>query len=77
MGRHVNIAPIAPRLVDEETAAAYLGRGRTRFREQVKERLLPGPSDRNGNVDLWDLRALDRYVDHRSGFRASLGEWDG
>ncbi len=76
MGRHVNIAPIAPRLVDEETAAAYLGRGRTRFREQVKARQLPGPSDRNGNVDLWDLRALDRYVDQRSGLRSSLGEWD-
>ncbi|MEV4934576.1 hypothetical protein [Sphingobium sp. LSP13-1-1.1] len=76
MGKHVNIAPIAPRLVDEETAAAYLGRGRTRFREQVKAHQLPGPADRNGNVDLWDLRALDRYVDQRSGIRSSLGEWD-
>lgn len=77
MGKHVSIAPIAPRLIDEETAAAYLGRGKTRFREQVKARVLPAPSDRNGNVDLWDVRALDRYVDQRSGIGSSLGEWDG
>lgn len=76
MGKHVNIAPIMPRLVDEETAAAYLGRGRTRFREQVKSHQLPAPADRNGNVDLWDLRSLDRYVDQRSGIRSQLGEWD-
>jgi hypothetical protein len=76
MGKHAFIAPIVPRLVDEETAAAYLGRGRTRFRTQVKAGELPGPADRNGNVGLWDIRALDRYVDKRSGATSTLGDWD-
>lgn len=76
MGKHVAIASIIPRLVDEETAAIYVGRGRTKFREQVKTGALPGPSDRNGNVDLWDLRILDRYVDQRSGLSSSSNEWD-
>lgn len=76
MGRHVAIAPIMPRLIDATTAAAYVGRGITKFLEQVKRGELPGPSDRNGNVDLWDVRALDRYIDRRSGFGSPLQEWD-
>lgn len=76
MGRHVALVPLPPRLVDEATAAAYLGRGRTRFREQVAAGELPGPSDRNGNVPLWDVRVLDHYVDRRSGFGASVKSWD-
>lgn len=76
MGKHVTIAAIAPRLVDEETAAHYLGRGRTKFREQVKAGQLPAASDRNGNVELWDLRRLDQYVDRKSGFGSSLTGWD-
>lgn len=76
MGRHAHIAAIAPRLVDEDTAAAYLGRGRTRFREQVEKGLLPQPSDVNGNVKLWDLRILDQYVDQRSGLAPQTSGWD-
>lgn len=76
MGKHTVIAPIVPRLVDAETAAAYCGRGRTRFLEQVKAGSLPASSDKNGNVDLWDLRILDRYIDRRSGLGAQLREWD-
>lgn len=77
MGRHAAVLPIAPRLIDEATAAAYLGRGRTKFREQVGQGTLPAPSDRNGNVDLWDVRILDQYVDARSGLASSLKGWDG
>lgn len=76
MGRHVAIGALIPRLVDEETAATYLGRGRTKFRDQVKSGELPAPSDKNGNVDLWDLRVLDRYVDQRSGIGTQLKGWD-
>ncbi|MGE4430892.1 MAG: hypothetical protein AB7E05_09170 [Sphingobium sp.] len=76
MKKRVDIAAIIPRLVDGATAAAYVGRGQTKFREQVRSGDLPGPSDRNGNVDLWDLRILDRYVDQRSGLRSSHDEWD-
>lgn len=77
MGKHTGIAPLTPRLVDEETAAAYLGRGRTRFREQVLRGQLPGPSDRNGNVRLWDIRILDRHVDQLSGIGPEpISDWD-
>ncbi len=76
MAKHAAIAPIVPRLVDAETAAAYLGRGRTRFADQVKRGELPAASDRNGNVYLWDLRILDQYVDRRSGLGPSLRGWD-
>lgn len=76
MGRHAAIAPITPRLVDLATAAAYLGRGETKFREQVRRGELPAPSDKNGNVELWDIRILDQYVDQRSGLGADLKGWD-
>lgn len=76
MGKHTNIAPIVPRLVDAETAAAYIGRGRTKFEDQVKKGELPAPSDQVGNVKLWDLRVLDRYVDRRSGFGSPALGWD-
>lgn len=76
MGKFTAIANIIPRLIDEETAAHYLGRSRSRFREQVKVGALPAASDRNGNVNLWDIRILDRYVDQRSGIDDTLSGWD-
>lgn len=76
MGKFTSIANIIPRLIDEETAAHYLGRSRTRFHEQVAKGELPAPSDQNGNVKLWDLRVLDRYVDQRSGIDDTLSGWD-
>lgn len=76
MGKYTSIASIIPRLVDEETAAHYLGRSRTRFREQVAAKVLPAASDKNGNINLWDLRILDRYVDQRSGIDDTLSGWD-
>lgn len=76
MGKHSTIAAITPRLVDEETAAAYLGRGRTKFREAVEKGLLPSHSDVNGNVKLWDIRLLDVYIDGRSGFGDTSSGWD-
>lgn len=76
MGKFTAIANIVPRLIDEETAAHYLGRSRSRFHEQVKAGVLPAPSDKNGNVNLWDIRILDRYVDRRSGIDDTLSGWD-
>lgn len=76
MGKHSTIAAITPRLVDEETAAAYVGRGRTKFREQVEQGLLPAHSDTNGNVKLWDIHVLDRHVDQKSGLGDTLSPWD-
>lgn len=76
MVRHGPIAPIVPRLVDAAIAAAYLGRSKTRFLQQVAKAELPAASDQNGNVKLWDLRVLDRYVDRRSGFGSPVQGWD-
>ena len=70
------LAPLTPRLIDEVTAAAYLSRGRTTFREQVRRGALPGPSDRNGNVPLWDVRVLDSFVDTKSGLVPPSNTWD-
>lgn len=70
-----HIAPLPPRLVDEVTAAAYIGRGRTAFREQRARGLIPAPSDFNGNVPLWDVRVLDRFVDVKSGIAPVSNSW--
>lgn len=75
MARAANLAPLPPRLVDEALAAAYLGRSRTAFREQRKRGLVPAPSDKNGNIPLWDVRVLDRFVDAKSGLGAPSNSW--
>lgn len=75
MAARANIAPLPPRLVDETTAAAYIGRSRTAFREQRRKGLLPAPSDQNGNIPLWDVRILDRFVDAKSGLGATSNTW--
>jgi hypothetical protein len=68
-------ARLTPRLIDESSAAAYLGRSRTRFREQVEAGALPQPITRNGNRRLWDRRLLDRYVDALSGLVETADSW--
>jgi len=65
-----------PRLLDEETAAAYLGISKSHFRKLwEKDRVLPQPH-RLGNRLLWDRRLLDRYVDALSGIAPSSNSWD-
>lgn len=66
----------APRLVSETTAAAYLGRGRTRFREEWRAGKAPAPSDKKGRVPLWDIKVLDRFVDAKSGLGIERNTWD-
>ena len=76
MGKHATIAAITPRLVDADVAAAYTGRGRTKFLEAVEKGLLPAHSDQNGNVKLWDIHVLDRHLDRLSGLGETLSGWD-
>lgn len=76
MGKHATIAAIAPRLVDADIAAAYTGRGRTKFLEAVEKGLLPAHSDTNGNVKLWDLRVIDLHLDRLSGLGDTSTGWD-
>jgi hypothetical protein len=68
-------AALTPRLIDESSAAAYLGRSRTRFRDQVEAGALPQPVTRNGNRRLWDRHLLDRYVDALSGLADTTDSW--
>ena len=64
-----------PRLLDEPTAAAYLGIGKTGFRMRWKDRKeLPQPH-RIGERLLWDRKLLDRYVDALSGIEAEPEGW--
>jgi hypothetical protein len=65
-----------PRLVNEVTAARYLGRGRTRFREQVRRGELPGPTMKNGRIPLWDVKALDSFIDRLSKIEQPSGPWE-
>jgi len=66
-----------PRLVSETYAAAYLGRGRSRFREEWRAGKAPAPSDRKGRVPLWDMRVLDSFVDAKSGIKEPVrNTWD-
>ena len=46
----------------QEAAAAYLGLGVKRFRDDVTAGLLPQP-DRHGKRLVWDRVALDRHMD--------------
>ena len=69
------LAPLVPRLVNEETAAAYLGIGKTKFRRKWQKGDAPAPH-RDGGRLLWDVRLLDRHVDRLSGLSPSPGGWD-
>lgn len=67
---------LIPRLLNEDQAAAYLGRSRNAFRAQLARGELPQPSDRNGNRNLWDRQLLDRHVDLLSGIGDAENPWD-
>jgi predicted DNA-binding transcriptional regulator AlpA len=51
-----------PRGMDAERAAAYIGFGRTKFLEMVRNGRMPQPIDIDGNP-RWDRRDLDAAWD--------------
>lgn len=57
-------AGMTPRLLDEGAAAAYCGMSPGHFREHVAKHVRPLGF---GRRQLYDIRALDRYLDQRSG----------
>lgn len=67
--------PNWPRLLSEDEAAAYLGVGKTRFREKWQARVWPQPI-REGRRVLWDRKALDSFVDVLAGTGAPSNTWD-
>jgi len=75
MTQRAAILPLPePRLLDEQTAAAYLGIGKTKFRARWQRRELPQPHKDGGRL-LWDRRLLDRYVDRLSGIDDEPKGW--
>ena len=62
--------PIAPRGIDEPTAAEYAGVRPADFRTLVAAGTFPGPYLTFGRQRIYDLRALDAAID-RISFKSS------
>lgn len=70
-------AGMTPRLLCREAAAAYLGISANHFEDHVAAAV---PPVEIGKRKLWDVRALDRWLDRQSGFGDAtrpIGEWLG
>jgi hypothetical protein len=71
-------ARLTPRLLSRAEAAEYCGLSPNAF-DQYVARVVP--SLEFGRRNLWDIRALDRWLDRRSGLAHATGndcpnEWD-
>lgn len=72
--RAAHVALPVPRLLDEPTAAAYLGISKTNFRARWENKELPQPHKLGARL-LWDRHLLDRYVDALSGLGSASDSW--
>jgi hypothetical protein len=71
-------AGLTPRLLSRTEAAEYCGLSPSAFDQYVARGV---PPLEFGRRNLWDIRALDRWLDHRSGLAHADGndgtnEWD-
>jgi hypothetical protein len=57
-------AGMTPRLLSREAAATYCGMGPTLFDEKIASAVRPLNF---GRRNLWDVKALDRWLDTQSG----------
>ena len=65
MVRERSLPPgMTPRLLSREAAATYCGISPTAFDEHVAQAVKPIEI---GRRDLWDVKALDRWLDQQSG----------
>jgi hypothetical protein len=55
---------LTPRLLSRQEAAIYCGMSPTHFDEQIRPAVPPLDF---GKHNLWDIKALDRWFDQRSG----------
>lgn len=62
MTRPAPKSPIEPRGLRADDAALYVGVGRTKFLDWVREKRMPAPARIDGVV-LWDIRRLDACLD--------------
>ena len=60
---------ITPRLLSEDAAAAYLGIHPETFEQHVRPHIRPVEI---GSRRLWDVKALDRWLDEASGLTEPL-----
>lgn len=67
--RHALPAGMTPRLLSREGAAAYCGVTAETFETHVRPHV---PPVEIGARRLWDVRALDRWLDERSGLIEAL-----
>jgi len=68
---------MSPRLLSREMAATYCGMSESHFDEHVARTVRPLNF---GRRNLWDVRALDRWLDERSGLAHAIRpveEWAG
>ena len=72
--KHERLAmlPDWPRLMDAETAAAYLSISRSLFLDRVKRKVYPSALKEEGERGAyWDRCAIDATLDLRSGLQQS------
>ncbi len=68
MASHATIAPIQPRGLTREDAAAYCGLSPEGFDAWVKRGIIPGPIP---GTQRWDRKAIDLALDRASGIQCS------
>ncbi len=66
-------APIQPRGLTREDAAAYCGLAPDGFDEWVKRGIVPGPIP---GTQRWDRKAIDLALDHASGLESGQEQDD-
>jgi len=56
-----------PRAMRAPMAANYVGMGRSKFLQMVKDGLAPKPKKPSSGVTIWDRVDLDRWLDGMGG----------
>lgn len=70
-------APIAPRLLSAEQAAAYLGYATTGLLANIPVKPIQMAEAGPGSLPKYDRRALDAWLDRLSGLSVPAGEGQG
>jgi hypothetical protein len=73
MAPRVIIAPLCPRGLSREDAAAYCGLSAAGFDDWVKRRIVPGPIP---GTQRWDRKAIDLALDRASGLESGQEQDD-
>lgn len=66
---------LPPRLICREAAAEFAGVSATKFDEMVRDGRMPHPRRIDSRV-LWDVAALNRFIDRLPGGDDDANPWD-